>query len=84
MRGKSGYVPFWPGGLDNVLKDSNVLENLNERSKGLRTVAPGLSRGLRFPGDEVEDSTLPDFEATLEMDKKKDIDTVKNKTSQAL
>ncbi|KAI0931412.1 hypothetical protein AcV5_005097 [Taiwanofungus camphoratus] len=75
VRGKSGYVPFWPGGLDNVLKDSNVLENLNERSKGVRTVAPGLSRGLRFPGDEVEDSTLPDFEATLEMDKKKDIDT---------
>ena len=55
VRGKSGYVPFLPGGLD-VLKPSNDVIDLPEGSAHLRTVAPGLSRGLRLPGDGVEDA----------------------------
>ena len=50
VRGKSGYVPFWPGGLD-ALKTSNDGVEFEEGSSQLRTIAPGLSRGLRLPGD---------------------------------
>ncbi|EIN14380.1 antiviral helicase [Punctularia strigosozonata HHB-11173 SS5] len=53
VRGKSGYVPFWPGGFDDVLKDSSQPSAGNLR--GVRAVPPGLSRGLRLPGEEVED-----------------------------
>ncbi|KAH9950987.1 antiviral helicase, partial [Amylocystis lapponica] len=62
VRGKSGYVPFWPGGLDNVLKETDVVNDLHEGSIGLKTVAPGLSRGLRLSGDEAEELALADFE----------------------
>ncbi|KAI6031397.1 ATP-dependent RNA helicase [Pisolithus microcarpus] len=62
VRGKSSYVPFKPGGLDDVFLSSKT-EHLNER--GLRTVAPGLSRGLRLPGDEVEDDSLAALEDSL-------------------
>ncbi|PIL31494.1 hypothetical protein GSI_06196 [Ganoderma sinense ZZ0214-1] len=53
VRGKSGYVPFWPGGLD-VLKASEELAEFEEGSSQLRTVAPGLSRGLKLPTEEVD------------------------------
>lgn len=50
VRGRSGYVPFLPGGLDDIIKSGE-----NERSpvnkKRLREVAPGLSRGIRLPGE---------------------------------
>jgi antiviral helicase SKI2 len=51
VRGKSGHVPFWPGGLDNLSTDPS---NSKSVSKGLRTVPPGFSRGLRLP-DEIND-----------------------------
>ncbi|RDB28581.1 hypothetical protein Hypma_015957 [Hypsizygus marmoreus] len=58
VRGKSGYVPFWPGGLEDPLVEA--VEGLAEGSstKGLRTIAPGLRRGLRLPGEETEDDDL--------------------------
>ncbi|KAI6153957.1 ATP-dependent RNA helicase [Pisolithus tinctorius] len=62
VRGKSSYIPFQPGGLDDVLLSSKTGQP-NER--GLRTVAPGLSRGLRLPGDEVDDETLDALEESL-------------------
>jgi antiviral helicase SKI2 len=48
VRGKSGHVPFWPGGLDDL---SAGLSNSKPINKGLRTVPPGFSRGLRLPGE---------------------------------
>ncbi|KAF9531825.1 antiviral helicase [Crepidotus variabilis] len=61
VRGKSGYVPFWPGGLEdgsaNALEQQLKFENLN----GLKTIPPGFSRGLRLPGDVVEDEDLVTF-----------------------
>ena len=54
VRGKSGYVPFWPGGMDDIHKDGISIHDLDETAKGLKTIAPGLSRGLRLPGDETE------------------------------
>ncbi|KAI0830808.1 antiviral helicase [Trametes gibbosa] len=54
VRGKAGYVPFWPGGIDNN-KDVTDVIDLQEGSSHLRTVAPGLSRGLKLSkGDEAE------------------------------
>ncbi|KAH8099717.1 antiviral helicase [Cristinia sonorae] len=61
VRGKAGYVPFWPGGMDDVLKESVAVVDLEETSKGLLRIPPGLSRGLRFPGDEDEEELLPIF-----------------------
>ncbi|KAG6851342.1 hypothetical protein H0H93_005740 [Arthromyces matolae] len=58
VRGKSGYVPFWPGGLEDPLVNTPD-EGFGQQSvKGLRTIAPGLSRGLRLPGDEIDDEEL--------------------------
>ncbi|TIB36339.1 hypothetical protein E3P86_02521 [Wallemia ichthyophaga] len=65
VRGKSGNVPFAPGGLD-VVKETVDMESRNKHgldgesagtsvdlSKGgLRTAPPGFGRGLRFEGDE--------------------------------
>ncbi|TDL28168.1 antiviral helicase [Rickenella mellea] len=45
VRGKSGHVPFWPGGLDEIAAidfDDNV-----DTPRGLRTIPPGFERGLR-------------------------------------
>ncbi|KAI1794031.1 antiviral helicase [Ganoderma leucocontextum] len=53
VRGKSGYVPFWPGGMDTLKTSDNIVE-FEEGSSQLRTVAPGLSRGLRLPTGEVD------------------------------
>jgi antiviral helicase SKI2 len=67
VRGKSGYVPFWPGGLDDVLFDDGNESAINDNKKGLRTVPPGLSRGLCLPGDEAEDDdhlSLDEFSVT--------------------
>jgi antiviral helicase SKI2 len=55
VRGKSGYVPFWPGGLDEILKESPGGETNGVPGRGPRNVPPGLSRGLRLPGEEAED-----------------------------
>ena len=55
VRGKSGHVPFWPGGLDDLSADSS---NGKSSRKGLRTVPPGFSRGLRLPGEISDDDDL--------------------------
>ena len=65
VRGKSGHVPFWPGGLDDVLLSSDAVD-VGDIKKGLRTVPPGLSRGLRLPGDDTEETGL------LELDESTD------------
>lgn len=56
MRGKSGYVPFWPGGLENLAAYEVGTKGANLKDlKGLRTIPPSFSRGLRFPGEPTED-----------------------------
>ncbi|TFY63324.1 hypothetical protein EVJ58_g3329 [Rhodofomes roseus] len=64
VRGKTGFVPFWPGGLDDIKADTAAIDDLHEGAKGLRKVAPGLSRGLRLPGDEADEDALEDLEFT--------------------
>lgn len=64
VRGKSGYVPFWPGGLEDVAKDPVSITDLNETSEGLKTIPPGFGRGLRFPGDDTEDEMFPELRVT--------------------
>lgn len=60
MRGKSGHVPFWPGGLDEALKPDSELDDISSL-KGLRTKPPGFWRGLRF-GEEGDDDDIIDIE----------------------
>ncbi|KAI0778677.1 antiviral helicase [Trametes elegans] len=58
VRGKAGYVPFWPGGLDNLRQDVDAVD-LEEGSSQLRAVAPGLSRGLNLSKEvDVDDDIL--------------------------
>lgn len=54
-------MPFWPGGMDDVLKESAAVVDLEETSQGLLTVPPGFSRGLRFLGDDDEEGIVPAF-----------------------
>jgi len=56
VRGKSGYVPFWPGGLEDLAVDG--LSTRVANSKDLKTIPPGFSRGLRFPGESIEDDEI--------------------------
>lgn len=62
VRGKSGHVPFLPGGLEDVIISRDSVDMSEDEKKQLRTVAPGLSRGLRLPGDPKEDTVLHDLE----------------------
>ncbi|OBZ78640.1 hypothetical protein A0H81_01271 [Grifola frondosa] len=62
VRGKSGYVPFWPGGLDEALKESSAINDFHEGSAGLRVTPPGFTRGLRFPGDDSEDLAIMELD----------------------
>lgn len=66
VRGKSGHVPFWPGGFDDVSAGSLGPNGLATDSKAFRSVAPGLHRGLRLPGDPIEDEELVDIEESAE------------------
>ncbi|KAI0334446.1 antiviral helicase [Cubamyces sp. BRFM 1775] len=67
VRGKAGYVPFLPGGLD-VLKQTSDLVDLQEGSSKLRKIAPGLSRGLRLSNDE-EDADVIALDGSVHRDK---------------
>ncbi|KZT41620.1 ATP-dependent RNA helicase [Sistotremastrum suecicum HHB10207 ss-3] len=61
VRGKSGNIPFWPGGLDAPkAKDLKLVLGEEDLDKGkLKTVPPGFKRGLRLPGEHVaEDEEL--------------------------
>lgn len=70
VRGKSGQMPFWPGGLDEVLGDLDAIGS-GESTKGLKTIPPGFSRGLRLPGDDPDvddlDALRDDCEADEEV-----------------
>ncbi|KAI0673626.1 antiviral helicase [Trametes maxima] len=57
VRGKAGYVPFWPGGLDS-LKQTNNVADLQEGSSQLRTIAPGLSRGMKLSKDDEDNADV--------------------------
>ncbi|KAI0323105.1 antiviral helicase [Amylostereum chailletii] len=63
VRGKSGYVPFWPGGLESLVPVRDEHDPPSGATvKGLRSVAPGLSRGLRLPGEVVEDEAIAELD----------------------
>jgi antiviral helicase SKI2 len=59
VRGKSGYAPFWPGGLDSLVakpNDTGAKDGVTV-TKGLRTIPPGLKRGLRMSAEKNRDPT---------------------------
>ncbi|KAF8203919.1 antiviral helicase [Pholiota molesta] len=77
VRGKSGYVPFWPGGFDDAVIEPIDTKISRSGFQGFRTVAPGLPRGLRLPGNPIEDEELVAIDGT-ELDgpyETEDVDT---------
>lgn len=60
VRGKAGNVPFWPGGLEDA--SSRIPDELEDEllaeGKGIRTIPPGFTRGLRLPGEEDDEAEL--------------------------
>lgn len=59
VRGKTGYAPFWPGGLDSLVakpNDTGAKDGVTV-TKGLRTIPPGLKRGLRLSAEKNHDPT---------------------------
>jgi antiviral helicase SKI2 len=62
IRGKSGYLPFWPGGLDDLSEIVEEEVGISSGEKGLRTTPPGFSRGLQLPEDETADDAVLNFE----------------------
>ncbi|KAG8788155.1 hypothetical protein FRC15_005856 [Serendipita sp. 397] len=61
VRGKSGHVPFWPGGLDESLGlDELAFERPD--GHGLQLIPPGFTRGLRLPGEVYEADLLNDID----------------------
>lgn len=51
-------MPFWPGGFDDIDAVPSDSKILSKEAKRLRSIPPGFSRGLRLPGDPVEDEEL--------------------------
>ncbi|KAI0257289.1 antiviral helicase [Lactifluus subvellereus] len=64
VRGKSGYAPFWPGGLDAIVgtSDDSTPKVGVTGVKGLRTVPPGFERGIRLPAEKNCDPTSPELD----------------------
>ena len=68
VRGKAGFFPFAPGGLDAAYSTSEEIEKeelkLEDRidADGLLSVAPGFRKGLRFKAEAVqeEEEDVPD------------------------
>ncbi|KAG8890932.1 hypothetical protein FRB98_002952 [Tulasnella sp. 332] len=60
VRGKTGYMPFLPGGLDEAIAvdDDPSTDSKGLPGQGFRTIPPGFARGLRLPGEEVEEEGL--------------------------
>jgi antiviral helicase SKI2 len=63
VRGRSGGVPFWPGGMEDILSNGTGVKPDGILHQGLKTVPPGFKRGLRLPGEEVNESELLGFGA---------------------
>jgi antiviral helicase SKI2 len=70
VRGKSGYAPFWPGGLDSLVSKPNDTDAKDGATvtKGLRTIPLGLERGLRLSAEKNRDPTSSELHDLDEYD----------------
>ncbi|KAG8904178.1 hypothetical protein FRB99_002126 [Tulasnella sp. 403] len=61
VRGKTGYVPFLPGGLDDAFLGSDTTGRIGSAATALRKIPPGFERGLDYHGDSDDRSLLDDI-----------------------
>jgi hypothetical protein len=63
VRGKSGYAPFWPGGLDSLTARPNDMASNGgvTGTRRLGTIPPGLTRGIRLSSEKNRDPTSSDL-----------------------
>jgi antiviral helicase SKI2 len=67
VRGKTGYLPFKPGGLNDILEDLKNSEPIRD-TKQLRTVPPGFLRGLLLPGEQAAQQELDFLDGATEQE----------------
>lgn len=46
--------------MDEAIKDSLAVKDLEEDSRALKKIPPGFSRGLKLPGDVEDEENLED------------------------
>jgi antiviral helicase SKI2 len=56
---------------------SEVGNRLDGRTRGLKTIPPGFTRGLRLPGDEGQDENLAELDEVLVINHRKDLEEVR-------
>ena len=60
-------MPFWPGGLEDA--SSGIPEELEDEivgeGKGIRTIPPGFTRGLRLSGEGEDETGLDELDRIL-------------------
>jgi len=68
VRGKAGYIPYMPGGLEDVLgNEQEQKRSQNAASKsGLRSIPPGFERGFQVT-DQVNDGDLQDLAKAIDL-----------------
>ncbi|KAJ8102318.1 NUC185 domain-containing protein [Lipomyces tetrasporus] len=72
VRGRAGFVPFAPGGLDGIASASSSLEGIGiggivkRDENGLLNTAPGLPRGMNVTDDGRQKDNLEDLEESYE------------------
>ncbi|KAK9326051.1 NUC185 domain-containing protein [Lipomyces orientalis] len=88
VRGRAGFVPFAPGGLDGIASASASLEGIGiggivkRDENGLLNTAPGLPRGMNITDDRRQKDNLDDLEESYEKEisKVEDIQPVRTVT----
>lgn len=76
-------MPFWPGGLEDVSTDisEESEDGFVAEGKGIRTIPPGFTRGLKLPGDGDDESELEGLDRIQKHPAVKQGDVVKKKTT---
>ncbi|KAK9354910.1 NUC185 domain-containing protein [Lipomyces doorenjongii] len=90
VRGRAGFVPFAPGGLDGIATASSSLGGIGmagiakRDENGLLSIAPGLPRGVNIAKDRSQKDYVEELEESYEneISKVEDVQPVRTVTHQ--